>query len=122
MDTHFVCQLELTSYQNLMSCVFMIMPSFSEETIKILILKIIDGDLTHFSHSQDTGALISPWMLSLVKRQVFLAVGTASLLIMRWRIMGSSTPIFHLNDNPHSFVEGTVMRVSQFRIFHEIVN
>ena len=36
------------------------------------------------------------------------------ILAVRWRLMGSSAPTFQLVDNPHSFVNGSIYRVSSF--------
>jgi len=34
------------------------------------------------------------------------------LLVLRWKLMGSTVPTFQVVDNPHSFVSGTILRVS----------
>jgi len=43
-----------------------------------------------------------------------VAVFGIIILAVRWRLMGSSAPTFQLVDNPHSFVNGSVYRVSSF--------
>ena len=52
------------------------------------------------------------WVLSAVKRHVFLLLTGLFVLLHRWRIMGSAPPTFQIHDNPHSFVNGTALRVS----------
>ncbi|KAH9509797.1 Protein O-mannosyl-transferase tmtc4, partial [Bulinus truncatus] len=63
---------------------------------------------------------IYDWLVSFIKRQLILFVSAALLLIIRWRIMGSSAPIFQVHDNPHSFVNGTIFRVLNYNYLYAI--
>ena len=51
------------------------------------------------------------WLKSLIKRQAVLLVSALFLLTTRWQVMGSSPPTFQPFDNPHSFVNGSLLRV-----------
>ncbi|XP_041352924.1 protein O-mannosyl-transferase TMTC4-like [Gigantopelta aegis] len=55
-----------------------------------------------------------PWIRSLILRQIILFLTGVSLLVTRWRLMGSETPVFQIHDNPHSFVSGTLYRYDNF--------
>lgn len=54
------------------------------------------------------------WFKSLCVRHLFLAITGAAILVTRWRVMGSAPPVFQVFDNPHSFVNGTLLRVSEY--------
>lgn len=62
----------------------------------------------------------APWVTSLVKRQLLLLLGGLAILVTRWRIMGSVTPTFQVFDNPHSFVNGTLLRVLNYNYLYSI--
>ena len=59
---------------------------------------------------------IEPWVLSLVKRHVFLLVTGLLIIMVRWRVMGSTPPTFMVFDNPHSFQNGTLIRVRKLAL------
>lgn len=52
------------------------------------------------------------WFKSLCVRHVFLVIAGVTILVTRWRVMGSAPPTFQVFDNPHSFVNNTLLRVS----------
>ncbi|CAG5119359.1 unnamed protein product [Candidula unifasciata] len=54
---------------------------------------------------------VAPWQVSLVKRHILLTATGVILLVVRWKVMGSSPPTFQIHDNPHSFVNGSLFRV-----------
>lgn len=48
-----------------------------------------------------------------------LVLAGVFILATRLRVMGSTTPTFQVFDNPHSFVNGTIFRVSMiFKVYH----
>ncbi|CDQ98348.1 unnamed protein product [Oncorhynchus mykiss] len=49
----------------------------------------------------------------LLIRLALLAMGGASLLYARWRIMGTGPPAFTEVDNPASFADNVFLRVSR---------
>ncbi|XP_046569570.1 protein O-mannosyl-transferase TMTC4-like [Haliotis rubra] len=61
---------------------------------------------------------LSPWMRSLMKRHLILFLTGASLLVTRIWIMGSTTPVFGDGDNPHSLVNGSVLRVINYNYLY----
>ncbi|XP_067670553.1 protein O-mannosyl-transferase TMTC4-like [Haliotis asinina] len=63
---------------------------------------------------------ISPWVKGLIMRHLILFVTGASLLITRLRVMGSTTPIFQVHDNPHSFVNGTILKILNYNYLYAI--
>lgn len=54
------------------------------------------------------------WFKSLCVRHLFLLITGAAILVTRWRVMGSAPPVFQVFDNPHSFVNSTLLRVSGY--------
>ncbi|KAJ7324078.1 Protein O-mannosyl-transferase tmtc4, partial [Desmophyllum pertusum] len=52
----------------------------------------------------------SLWIKHLICRQVVLLLTGIVLLLGRWRIMGSSPPVFQVVDNPASFEESLIVR------------
>ena len=52
------------------------------------------------------------WLRLLVQRHLILFISAVAILVTRWRVMGSAPPTFQVVDNPHSFVNGTILRVS----------
>ena len=54
----------------------------------------------------------SVWMKNLIYRQIVLFLTGIVLLLGRWRIMGFSPPVFQVVDNPASFEESLIIRVS----------
>lgn len=52
------------------------------------------------------------WIKPLIRRQVVLFITGIVLLFGRWHVMGSSTPVFQVVDNPASFEKSLIMRVS----------
>ncbi|XP_071085365.1 protein O-mannosyl-transferase TMTC4-like [Haliotis cracherodii] len=63
---------------------------------------------------------ISPWVKGLIVRHLILLVTGVSLLITRLRVMGSTTPIFQVHDNPHSFVNGTILKILNYNYLYAI--
>ncbi|XP_053391132.1 protein O-mannosyl-transferase TMTC4-like [Mercenaria mercenaria] len=63
---------------------------------------------------------IPPWVLSAIKRHIFLIVTGMMVLLFRWRIMGSTPPTFQVFDNPHSFANGTVIRGLNYNYLYSI--
>ncbi|XP_067670593.1 protein O-mannosyl-transferase TMTC4-like [Haliotis asinina] len=61
---------------------------------------------------------MSRWVKSLIKRHLILFLTGMSILITRIRVMGSTTPIFTENDNPHSFVNGTMLRILNYNYIY----
>ena len=57
----------------------------------------------------DSSCKLNIW--SLGRRQLLLAMVGLSILIVRWQLMGAAPPVFQVIDNPHSFVNGTFLRV-----------
>lgn len=43
-----------------------------------------------------------------------MILGGSLLLALRWYIMGASTPVFQQVDNPASFAENLLVRVSKY--------
>ncbi|XP_046569558.1 protein O-mannosyl-transferase TMTC4-like [Haliotis rubra] len=70
--------------------------------------------VTHCAKSKD----IAPWRKSLIKRHLVLILTGVSLLITRIRIMGSTTPIFSENENPHSFVNDTISKILNYNYLY----
>ncbi|XP_064638552.1 protein O-mannosyl-transferase TMTC4-like [Lineus longissimus] len=62
----------------------------------------------------------TPWMKCLVLRHIIIFITGALILIIRWRVMGSATPTFQVMDNPHSFVNGTVLRSLNYNYLYAI--
>lgn len=50
-----------------------------------------------------------------VVRQCIMIVGGSLLFALRWYIMGASTPVFQQVDNPASFAESLLVRVSNMK-------
>ncbi|KAL5004274.1 hypothetical protein ScPMuIL_017730 [Solemya velum] len=64
--------------------------------------------------------LSGQWFKSLVHRQIFILFAGILFLVIRWRIMGSTPPTFQVFDNPHSFVNGTLMRTLNYNYLYAI--
>ncbi|XP_069103481.1 protein O-mannosyl-transferase TMTC4-like isoform X1 [Argopecten irradians] len=82
--------------------------------------KTLDNGHSNGSNSASGHRQETAWVNSLVKRQLVLLVGGLSILVTRWRIMGSTTPTFQVFDNPHSFVNGTLTRVLNYNYLYSI--
>lgn len=63
---------------------------------------------------------IEPWVLSLIKRHVFLLTTGLLLIMVRWRVMGSTPPTFMVFDNPHSFQNGTLIRGLNYNYLYSL--
>ena len=61
------------------------------------------------------------WIKPLFCRQVVLFITGIALLFGRWHIMGSTPPVFQLVDNPASFEESLIMRVSSAQFTYTIL-
>ncbi|XP_052784495.1 protein O-mannosyl-transferase TMTC4-like [Mya arenaria] len=60
------------------------------------------------------------WLLSLVKRHLVLLCTGLLVILYRWRLMGSTPPVFQVFDNPHSFVNGTILRALNYNYLYSI--
>ncbi|KAK6196139.1 hypothetical protein SNE40_001423 [Patella caerulea] len=60
------------------------------------------------------------WLKCLVYRQISLAGTAVFLLVVRWRVMGSTPPTFQVHDNPHSFVEGPLYRALNYNYLYAV--
>lgn len=60
------------------------------------------------------------WFKSLCVRHLFLAITGAAILVTRWRVMGSAPPVFQVFDNPHSFVNGTLLRTLNYNYLYAL--
>lgn len=60
------------------------------------------------------------WFKSLCVRHLFLAIAGAAILVTRWRVMGSAPPVFQVFDNPHSFVNGTLLRTLNYNYLYAL--
>ncbi|KAK3095523.1 hypothetical protein FSP39_015624 [Pinctada imbricata] len=60
------------------------------------------------------------WRRSLIVRQCFLVIAGLTILITRWRVMGSAPPTFQVFDNPHSFVNGTLLRTLNYNYLYSL--
>ncbi|XP_067669526.1 protein O-mannosyl-transferase TMTC4-like [Haliotis asinina] len=70
--------------------------------------------VTHRAKSKD----MAPWRKGLIKRHLILILTGVSLLITRIRIMGSTTPLFSENDNPHSFVNDMISKILNYNYLY----
>uniref|UniRef100_A0A131XZU2 dolichyl-phosphate-mannose--protein mannosyltransferase n=2 Tax=Ixodes ricinus TaxID=34613 RepID=A0A131XZU2_IXORI len=55
------------------------------------------------------------WLLPLVLRQATLATAGYWALALRWKVMGSSSPVFQKIDNPASFEESLWVRAANYQ-------
>ncbi|KAH3722053.1 protein O-mannosyl-transferase TMTC4-like [Dreissena polymorpha] len=60
------------------------------------------------------------WVVSLIKRHLVLLSAGLLVFLYRWRIMGSAPPVFQVFDNPHSFVNNTVIRSTNYNYLYSI--
>lgn len=58
--------------------------------------------------------------IKLAYRQIVLFLAGITLLVGRWRIMGSSPPVFQVVDNPASFEESLIMRIINYNYLYAI--
>ncbi|BFZ06499.1 hypothetical protein BsWGS_09538 [Bradybaena similaris] len=72
------------------------------------------------SLNKQGGGSTPQWPISLVKRHILLTAAGVLLLVIRWKVMGSSPPTFQIHDNPHSFVNGSVYRVLNYNYLYAI--
>ncbi|XP_048247495.1 protein O-mannosyl-transferase TMTC4-like [Haliotis rufescens] len=70
------------------------------------------------THCVKSKHAMSSWWKSLIKRHLILFLTSVSLLITRIRIMGSTTPIFSENENPHSFVNDTMTKIVNYNYLY----
>ena len=54
----------------------------------------------------------NPWLTSLLKRHLILVLTGLLIIMFRLWMMGSTEPRFVEYDNPHSYQNGTLLRVS----------
>ncbi|KAI0240289.1 Protein O-mannosyl-transferase TMTC4 [Lamellibrachia satsuma] len=57
---------------------------------------------------------------SLLVRHLILCVTGVVILLCRWRIMGSTPPVFQEVDNPHSFINGTLFRTLNYNYLYAL--
>lgn len=60
------------------------------------------------------------WFKSLCVRHLFLLITGAAILVTRWRVMGSAPPVFQVFDNPHSFVNSTLLRTLNYNYLYAL--
>ncbi|KAK3796778.1 hypothetical protein RRG08_045784 [Elysia crispata] len=60
------------------------------------------------------------WLKFVVIRHVILLASALILLTVRWQVMGSSPPTFQVFDNPHSFVNGSLLRAINYNYLYAI--
>ncbi|KAK2573721.1 Protein O-mannosyl-transferase TMTC4 [Acropora cervicornis] len=60
------------------------------------------------------------WMKGLIYRHAVLLITGLILLLCRWHIMGSSTPVFQVLDNPASFEKSFIMRVINYNYLYAV--
>lgn len=60
------------------------------------------------------------WMKGLIYRHAVLLITGLILLLCRWHIMGSSTPVFQVVDNPASFEKSFIMRVINYNYLYAV--
>ncbi|XP_067670555.1 protein O-mannosyl-transferase TMTC4-like [Haliotis asinina] len=60
------------------------------------------------------------WIRGLVRRHLILFLTGVLLLAARIGIMGFATPTFTYEDNPHSFVNGTISRILNYNYIYAI--
>ncbi|XP_061165733.1 protein O-mannosyl-transferase TMTC4-like [Saccostrea echinata] len=60
------------------------------------------------------------WFKSLCVRHIFLVIIGLTILVTRWRVMGSAPPIFQVFDNPHSFVNNTLIRALNYNYLYAL--
>lgn len=65
----------------------------------------------------DVGGILHTGLLT---RLALLAVGGASLLYLRWRIMGTGPPAFTDVDNPASFEESVFLRIVNYNYYYSL--
>lgn len=64
---------------------------------------------------QDRFVGAQKWLLPLVLRQATLSVAGYWALALRWKVMGSSSPVFQKIDNPASFEESFWVRAANYQ-------
>lgn len=79
---------------------------------------VSNGDMN--GHHKGEDSVVSPWVLSAIKRHILLIMTGVLVLLFRWRIMGSTPPTFQLHDNPHSFANGTLLRGLNYNYLYSI--
>jgi len=60
------------------------------------------------------------WIKPLIRRQLVLFITGIVLLFGRWHVMGSSTPVFQVVDNPASFEKSLITRVINYNYLYAI--
>ncbi|XP_030199758.1 protein O-mannosyl-transferase TMTC4 [Gadus morhua] len=65
----------------------------------------------------DVGELVRTGLLS---RLALLAVGGASMIYARWRIMGTGPPVFTEADNPASFADSMFLRIVNYNYYYSL--
>ncbi|XP_046569301.1 protein O-mannosyl-transferase TMTC4-like [Haliotis rubra] len=58
------------------------------------------------------------WVTGLIKRHLILLLTGVLLLLVRLWIMRSSTPNFSVDDNPHTMVNGTILKILNYNYLY----
>ncbi|XP_067669523.1 protein O-mannosyl-transferase TMTC4-like isoform X2 [Haliotis asinina] len=64
--------------------------------------------------------VIKKWVAGLIKRHLILLLTGVLLLLIRLWIMRSSTPNFSVDDNPHTMVNGTILKILNYNYIYAI--
>ncbi|XP_064614962.1 protein O-mannosyl-transferase TMTC4-like [Liolophura sinensis] len=80
--------------------------------------KMTPNNNNNIVNPSDSQKAYPPWLKSLIFRHCILLFTGVILLVVRWRVMGSAPPTFQLMDNPHSFVNGTLMRTVNYHYLY----
>ncbi|XP_064455540.1 protein O-mannosyl-transferase TMTC4-like [Ornithodoros turicata] len=83
----------------------------------IIVCKI---DISYFWTSQSKVSRTKKSVLSLIQRQTALALVACAALALRWRVMGSASPIFQKIDNPASFEDSMLLRVINYNYVYSL--
>ncbi|CAN7996192.1 unnamed protein product [Ixodes hexagonus] len=84
----------------------------------VVICKI---DLTRIITTvQNRVAGVQKWLLPLVLRQATLAMAAYWALALRWKVMGSSPPVFQKIDNPASFEDSLWVRAANYQYVYAL--
>ncbi|XP_013379791.1 transmembrane and TPR repeat-containing protein 4-like [Lingula anatina] len=88
-----------------------------KETIMSVVQNFTQSNCAASSKNQQKS---NQWIKSLVYRHLSLLAAGVTILAARWQIMGSAPPKFQEVDNPHSFVNETMLRVLNYSYLYSI--
>lgn len=83
---------------------------------KVSVLEIINKGLHRNKVPETTGL----WKRGFLSRMFILASGGATVLYIRWRIMGTGPPSFTDVDNPASFADSIFVRVTNYNYYYSL--